>query len=112
MKSQLVAIAAGSSYTAVSASVAAHYITLQEDGGSPANVLVVQRADDGFTGTYTYPAGSLITLYGCGRSGMVARPAGFNAPGVPATAEPYFYVKTQSGAATNVRLTEYQSDIN
>lgn len=75
-KQRIVSVAAGAGFTNIRASIACHYLRVQEDGDRSLNI-EYKRADDDFDQVYTTKAGDVIEVLGHGRSGLIGRPPGY-----------------------------------
>ena len=107
MKSSQVAIAAGETKDVV-ATGAYKSVRVDEDASPQVATLQVQfRQPDGtFSDALMFPPGASIRH---SRSdSILARPANYNASGVPAAGEAYMKIAVQGGAPCNLKLFEFE----
>ena len=109
-KQSTVAVAAGASFTSIRASIALHSLKVYEDG-ERTHLIEYQRKDDSFATTYTAAAGDIIQIIGHGKSGLLGRPPGYNASGIPAQGDIVLKVRDQSGSAINVIVEESENQL-
>lgn len=108
MRVSIKAIAAGATPTTLVASLPAKRVTVEQDGDSQEELIVNLIQYDGtFTADLGYKPGQVVELWRA--DGVLGRPPGYSAYLQPATGDPYMKIRTKSGSAINVRLSEFET---
>ncbi len=109
MKTTRVNLSGGATATDIPCTIPCKFATIVEDSAMPTEQLIVQlkQPNHTYSDEVTFAPGVSIRIQGY--SGIIARPAGYSAYLLPATAEPLCKVRTASGTAVYVRVTEYEN---
>jgi hypothetical protein len=108
MKTTRVSVNGGAAAVEIPCTIPCKFVKIVEDSALPTEQLVVQfkQPDHSYASEVTYSPGTLVVAQGY--SGIIARPAGYSASGVPASNEALCKIRTASGNVITVRGTEYE----